>query len=144
MTTFPHPEYESLALSFSAATDFNILADYCDLFAQDLIECHEPVAKLALLGRLNAGLALLRPVIGQPIPAHLIARFTAEKLPDPQMNFEPESETLCEYCQSLTQVLSQQSLLPETETTLKGLLCELVWMFAANMQAPQWVTTKLV
>ncbi|EIH14943.1 hypothetical protein AB08_1484 [Escherichia coli 5-366-08_S1_C1] len=32
-------------------------------------------------------------------------------------------------------------LLPETETTLTGLLCELVWYFAANLNAPRWICT---
>ncbi|MGL4724331.1 MAG: hypothetical protein ACRCWW_07485 [Scandinavium sp.] len=144
MTTIRNTDCDLLSLPFNAATDFFVLADYCDLFAQDLIESHEPLYKMALLGRISTCLALLRPMIGQPIPAHLVARFTAEKLPDPPMNFEPDSEALCEYCQSLTQVLSQQSLLPETEMSLKGLLCELVWMFAADLKAPQWVTAKLV
>lgn len=144
MTTTHIPEQELLTLPFSAATEFFVLADYCDLFAQELIECQQPVYKVALLGRISACLTLLRPMIGQPIPAHLVGRFTAETLPDPQMHFEPDAEALCDYCQSLTQVLSQQSLLPETEMSLKGLLCELVWMFAADLNAPQWVTTKPV
>jgi hypothetical protein len=47
-------------------------------------------------------------------------------------------EALCDYCQSLTQMLCQQSLLPEMEKTLRGLLCELVWMFAGDLKAPRW------
>ena len=59
-----------------------------------------------------------------PIPPRLIARFTVEALYD--------------YCQSLTQMLCQQSLLPEMEKTLRGLLCERVWMFAGDLKAPRW------
>ncbi|HEY2453379.1 MAG TPA: hypothetical protein VGI71_12250 [Scandinavium sp.] len=66
-------------------------------------------------------------------------RFTADTLPDPQQFFEPDTEALCDYCQALTQVLCQQSLLPETEKSLKGLLCELMRMFAADLKAPRWV-----
>jgi hypothetical protein len=35
-------------------------------------------------------------------------------------------------------MLCQQSLLPEMEKTLRGLLCELVWMFAGDLKAPRW------
>jgi hypothetical protein len=39
--------------------------------------------------------------------------------------------------------LCQQSLLPEAERTLTGLLCELVWFFAADLKAPRWAREKL-
>jgi hypothetical protein len=130
-----------LTVPFNAATDFTDLADCCDRFAETLIDCDDPVCKLALLGRIGACLALLRPTLNDPIPPHLIERFTVETLPDPQQFFEPDAEALCDYCQTLTQVLCQQSLLPETEKSLKGLLCELVLMFAADLKAPRWVKT---
>jgi hypothetical protein len=56
-----------------------------------------------------------------------------------QSFFEPDAQALCDYCQTLAQVLCQQSLLPESEKTLKGLLCELLWMFTADLKAPRWL-----
>ncbi|MNB69297.1 hypothetical protein D3C81_134920 [compost metagenome] len=127
-----------LSVPFTAATDFTDLADCCDRFAETLMECNEPAYKLALLGRIGACLALLRPTLSEPIPAHLIERFTVDALPGTPSYFEPDAEALCEYCQTLTKVLCQQSLLPEMEKSLRGLLCELMWMFAGELNAPRW------
>ena len=135
------PDCDLLSIPFSATTDFTDLADYCDRFAETLIECHDPALKMALYGRINASLALLRPSLGEPIPLHLIDRFIVDTLPDVSPRFEPGAGLLCDYCLALTQVLSGRSLLPETETTLTGLLCELVWYFAADLKAPQWLRT---
>jgi len=98
------------------------------------MECNEPAYKLALLGRIGACLALLRPTLSEPIPAHLIERFTVDALPETPSYFEPDAEAWCEYCQTLTLVLCQQSLLPEMEKSLRGLLCELMWMFAGGVK----------
>jgi len=138
MATILNTECDLLTLPFSAATDFTDLADFCDRFAETLIDCSDPAYKMALLGRMGACLALLRPTLDEPIPPHLIERFTVETLPDPQPFFEPDAHALCEYCQTLTQLLCEQSLLSETEKSLKGLLCELMWMFAADLKAPRW------
>lgn len=140
MNNFITPETDLLTVPFSAASDFTDLADCCDCFAKTLIECDEPTYKQALLGRLGACLALLRPTLNEPVLPHLIGRFTVDVLPDTASDFEPDAEALCDYCQALTGLLSQQTLLPETEKTLKGLLCELVWMFAADLRAPRWAT----
>ncbi|MBB1201348.1 hypothetical protein EGM70_13720 [Enterobacteriaceae bacterium 89] len=138
MAMTPALDSDLLTIPFSAATDFTDLADYCDRFAETLIECHDPAQKLALLGRIGACLAILRPTLGEPIPPHLIGCFTVEKLPDVPHYFEPDAEVLCDYCQSLTQLLCGQSLPVESERTLTGLLCELVWFFAADLKAPRW------
>lgn len=138
MAMFLDPNTDLLAFPFSAATDFTELADCCDRFADTLIDCHDPAQRMALLGRIGACLALLRPTLGEPIPPHLIDRFTVENLPDVPQRFEPDAEVLCDYCQSLTQLLCGQSLPPHADRTLTGLLCELVWQFAADLNAPRW------
>jgi hypothetical protein len=138
MASYLDPNCDLSAVPFNAATDFTSLADCCDRFAETLIECHDPERKLALLGRIGACLALLRPTLGEPIPSHLIGCFTVEKLPEVAQHFEPDADVLCDYCQFLTQLLCEQSLLPETARTLTGLLCELVWPFAADLKAPRW------
>ncbi len=144
MATILNSDCDLLTLPFSAATDFLDLADICDRFAETLIECDDDdIYKMALLGRLSACLALLAPTLNGSIPPHLIDRLTVETLPEPQQFFEPDPELLCEYSQTLTQVLCQQTLLPETEKSLRGLLCELVWMFAADMKAPRWEAEKV-
>ncbi|MDF3008249.1 MAG: hypothetical protein K0R86_2116, partial [Enterobacter kobei] len=43
------------------------------------------------------------------------------------------------YCLTLTRLLNSQSLPPDMEKTLTGLLCELVWYFTDIMKAPRWV-----
>ncbi|HAM9876485.1 TPA: ash family protein [Escherichia coli] len=134
-------ECNLLAVSFSATTDFTTLADYCDHFAETLIECHNPALKMALCGRLSTCLALLRPTLNEPIPPHMIERFTVDTLPDISPDFAPDADLLCDYCLALVQVLNGRSLLPETETTLTGLLCDLVWYFADGLKAPHWIRT---
>ncbi|HIA2510703.1 TPA: hypothetical protein ACWPY2_002156 [Escherichia coli] len=134
-------ECNLLAVPFSATTDFTTLANYCDHFAETLIECHDPALKTALCGRLNTCLALLRPTLNEPIPPHLIDGFITNDLSDVSPGFEPDAESLCDYCLALTQVLNGHVLLPETEKTLTGLLCELVWYFAADLNAPRWIRT---
>lgn len=141
MATILTPEYDLLSVPFSAATDFTDLAYYCDRFAETLIECDDQTLKMALCGRLNTCLALLRPTLGEPIPPHRIDRFTVDVLPDVSPGFVPDAELLCDYCLALGQVLNGRSLLPETETMLTGLLCELVWYFAADLNAPRWIRT---
>lgn len=142
MTTIFSPDCDLLTIPFSATTDFTDLADCCDRFAETLIECDDEVYRMALLGRLSTCLGLPGPTLNDPIPPHLIARFTVDELPESPSFFEPDAEALCEYCQTLTQLLCQQTLLPETEKTLRGLLCELVRMFAADLKAPRWSANK--
>ncbi|MRS15739.1 hypothetical protein GJV06_12660 [Enterobacteriaceae bacterium RIT691] len=142
MTTLLNSDCDLLAVPFSAATDFTFLADYCDRVAETLMECNNPSHKMALLGRLQACLALLRPTLGEPIPVHLIGHFTVETLPDTPQRFEPEADVLCDYCQTLTQLLCEHALRPEVDNVVKGLLCELVWFFAADLKAPRWASTQ--
>ncbi|EHV0492116.1 hypothetical protein K3115_004710 [Escherichia coli] len=66
MATSPSPDCDLLSIPFSAATDFTILTAHGDRFAQTLIECHNPALKMALCGRLNTCLALLRPTLNAP------------------------------------------------------------------------------
>ncbi|MBB1201214.1 hypothetical protein EGM70_13050 [Enterobacteriaceae bacterium 89] len=143
MATTPTLDSDLLTIPFSAATDFTVLADCCDRFAETLIECHDPAQKMALLGRISACLAILRPTLGEPIPPHLIGCFTVEHLPDVPQHFEPDAEVLCDYCQSLAQLLCGHALPAESERTLTGLLCELVWFFAADLKAPRWTAGEV-
>ncbi|GKP13191.1 hypothetical protein [Klebsiella quasipneumoniae] len=132
---------ELLSVPFSAATDFTVLADHCDRFAETLLESGDPTLRLALCGRLAACLSLLRPTLNDPIPPHLIESQTIDTLPASYSRFEPGSELLCDYSLMLAQLLTGRVLLPKMERTLTGLLCDLVWYFAADLKAPRWIRT---
>ncbi|MBC7037383.1 hypothetical protein G6O47_23040, partial [Salmonella enterica subsp. enterica serovar Enteritidis] len=54
MATTPIQTHPLLAVSFNAATDFTVLADHCENFAETLIESDDPALRLALCGRLAA------------------------------------------------------------------------------------------
>ncbi|WP_050570175.1 hypothetical protein [Dickeya dadantii] len=138
ITTQTHP---LLTASFSAATDFTVLADYCEHLAENLMESDDPALKLAFNTRLTAGLALLRPTLNQPIPAHLTERLTTDVLPAAAPCFEPDSDLLCDYCLALAKLLAGRGLSLEMEHTLTGLLAELVWYFTAELKAPRWIRT---
>ncbi|VAL06771.1 Uncharacterised protein [Enterobacter kobei] len=79
---------------FSHNTDFNDLADHCEHFAHNLLETDDPAEKMALCARLSACLVLLQPTLHEPIPPHLVERFTLTDLPSRLPVFEPESELL--------------------------------------------------
>ncbi|MZI90030.1 hypothetical protein F6X50_13120, partial [Dickeya dianthicola] len=78
ITTQTHP---LLTVSFSATTDFTVLADYCEHLAENLMESDDPALRLAFNTRLSAGLARLKPMLNQPIPTHLTERLTTDALP---------------------------------------------------------------
>lgn len=105
MATTLTSECNLLVIPFSAATNFTTLADYCEHFAETIIECHDLALKMAPCGRLSTCLALLRPTLGEPIPPHLIDRFTVDVLPDVLPEFTPDADLLCDYCLALAQVL---------------------------------------
>ncbi|SQJ62338.1 hypothetical protein [Escherichia coli] len=141
MATVLPPDYDLLCVPFSAATEFTDLADHCDRFAETLIECHDPALKMALYGRLRACLAILHPTLNDPIPPHLVDSLTLNDLPTSFPRFESDPEQLCEYCLALIQLLTEQTQGSETEQSLTGLLCELVWFFAEKLKAPRWLHT---
>ncbi|EOK1146685.1 hypothetical protein [Klebsiella pneumoniae] len=141
MATTPVQTHPLLAVPFNAATDFTVLASHCENFAETLIESDDPALRLALCGRLAACLSLLRPTLNDPIPPHLIESLTVDTLPASYPRFEPGSELLCDYSLTLAQLLTGRALLPKMERTLNGLLCELVWYFAAELKAPRWLRT---
>ncbi|EEJ7236605.1 hypothetical protein S483_004644 [Salmonella enterica subsp. salamae] len=114
---------------------------YSDRFAETLIESHDPALKMALYGRIRACLAILHPTLNDPIPSHLVDSLTLDDLPTSFPRFESDPEQLCEYCLALIQILTEQTQGSETEQPLTGLLCELVWFFAAKLKAPRWLRT---
>lgn len=92
-----------LSVPFNATTDFTVLADYCARFAETLIETDDPALRLALCGRLHAGLALLKPTLHDPIPPHLTESLTVDTLPATPEHVVSDPDSLCEYCLALLQ-----------------------------------------
>ncbi|WP_054179700.1 hypothetical protein [Trabulsiella odontotermitis] len=142
MATIPTQTHPLLSVPFSTRTDFTVLADHCEKFAETLIESDEPALKMALCARLSACLTLLQPTLNDPVPNHLLESLTIDTLPPLKPAFDPDSELLCDYCLTLAKLLSGQVLVPEAEKTLTGLLCELVWFFAADTKKPRWIRTS--
>ena len=81
MATIPIQTHPLLAVPFNATTDFTVLADHCENFAETLIENDDPTLKMALCGRLNACLTRLQPTLLEPVPPHLIESLTVDILP---------------------------------------------------------------
>lgn len=130
-----------LTVPFSSTTDFTVLASYCENFAEAMIECNDPVMKMALCGRLNTCLTLLQPTLLEPVPPHLVESLTVDTLPDRSSSFGAECTEVCQYCLALTQTLSGQGFSSETEKYLSWLLFDLVHHFATEMKAPRWIRT---
>lgn len=130
-----------LTQPFSAATDFTLLADYCEQFVETALESDDPALKMALCARLNTCLRVLEPGLLEPIPDHLKDSFTADTLPVDTPRFEPGCIELCGYCLALTRTLARHGVMGETEQQLTRLLFDLVNYFTAEMKAPRWVRT---
>lgn len=141
MATIPAQTHPLLAVPFSAATDFTVLASHCENFAETLIENHDPALKMALCGRLNACLTLLQPTLLDPVPPHLVETLAVDTFPVNAPQFGPECTELCNYCLALTQILAGQGFTSETAKQLSGLLYDLINYFAAEMKAPRWLRT---
>ncbi|OQD51093.1 hypothetical protein BWZ29_04580 [Enterobacter cancerogenus] len=126
---------------FSHNTDFTDLADHCERFAHTLLETDDPAEKMALCARLSACLALLQPTLHEPIPPHLVEQFTLTDLPSRLPAFEPESDQLGLYCQTLTLILISNALPRDMAKVMEGLLYELVSFYTDTLNAPRWLQT---
>lgn len=134
MATTLTPTHPLLTIPFSANTDFIVLAEHCERFADALMEIHHSGERQTLCYRLGDCLNLLSSTLKDPVPPHLIERFTVDQIPKKTPVFEPESELLCGYCLTLAQ-------LADEEKQLTGLLFELVCYFADELRAPRWIRT---
>ncbi|GKX58667.1 hypothetical protein [Leminorella grimontii] len=140
MTTVqPHP---LLTIPLTLNTDFTTLADHCEQFAEALTESDDPALRLVLCGRLISGLSLLRATLNDPIPEHLVERFIVDKSPVNPPRFELDSEQLCGYCLTLTQLLTGRALPSWAEQPMGDLLFGLVGYFASELKAPRWLRVR--
>ncbi|MGL4172039.1 hypothetical protein ABQJ53_17670 [Morganella morganii] len=142
MATTLNPDHPLVSVSFTADTDFTVLADHCALFAEVLIESADPVQKLALCGRISTGLSLLKSKLSDPIAPHLVECLTTDIPPvTSPPRFNPDSTELCNYCLALTQVLAGQGFGSQTAMHLSWLLYELLDYFKTDLQSPRWLRT---
>lgn len=121
---------------------FQVL-DICEQYAEVLIENKDIVERMALCGRLYAGLEVLKVVLDKPLPEHLIETLTAEKseIKDDDWALTAESDLLRDYCSALTLVLLNQQESAGQESTITGLLFELINLLNDSLRAPRFVRT---
>lgn len=127
---------------FDHNTDFTELADNCQRYCEALVEETDSARKIALCGRLASTLALLRPMLLEPLPEHLQESLTVDVFPEPEPVFHAESDQLCRYCEEITQLLIAGVLSPESARVMGDLLCELTGYFADQLTAPRWLRTE--
>lgn len=135
------PESSPFTLSLNADTDFTVLAEHCERFADALMESHHSGERQTLCYRLGDCLNLLLSTLNDPVPPHLIERFTIDQLPNKSPVFEPDSELLCGYCLTLAKLLCKHTFNTDGEKQLTGLLFELVHYFTDDIRAPRWIRT---
>lgn len=107
---------------------FQVL-DICEQYAEVLIENKDIVERMALCGRLYAGLEVLKVVLDKPLPEHLIETLTAEKSEIKDDDW------------ALTLVLLNQQESAGQESTITGLLFELINLLNDSLRAPRFVRT---
>lgn len=127
---------------FDHNTGFTELADNCQRYCEALVEETDPARKIALCGRLASTLALLRPMLLEPLPEHLQERLTLDVFPERVPAFHAESDQLCRYCEVITQLLIGGALAPEPARVMGDLLFELTGYFADQLKAPRWLRTE--
>ncbi|MCT4703226.1 hypothetical protein MUA02_15330 [Enterobacteriaceae bacterium H20N1] len=132
-----------LKTPFGATMDLFQVLDCCESLVDALIENDDSTERVALCGRLYAGLEVLKVVLKAPLPAHLIERLTVEvaKENDYPCALSTDSETLREYCAALTMLLLQRQQSPEQEEHITGLVFELIGVLVEDLKAPRFIKT---
>lgn len=112
--TFARPEIEPavstlLKTPLAISMDLFQILDCCQQYADALIENHDNTERMALCGRLHAGLEMSKASLIAPLPEHVIQRLTVDVAePDNyRCPLSTDSETLREYCMALTMLLLQ-------------------------------------
>ncbi|TCL07322.1 hypothetical protein [Sodalis ligni] len=141
MATIPTQNRALFSSPLSSTTDFTVLTNHCEQFAEILLESSNPAQRQLLCAKMAHCLALLQSTMGNPIPPHLVERLTVDEPPSSSPRFEPESDLLCEYCQVLVRLLTDRTISQDMEPTIIGLLFELVNYLADELRAPRWIRT---
>lgn len=124
-----------------AAMDLFQVLDICEQYAEHLLENKNQTERMALCGRLLAGLEVLKSVLKAPLPDYLIQKLTLKES-EASICYNPiatDSEPLREYCVALTIVLLNQQESPEQMQQMTGLLYELITVLAEDLKALRFV-----
>lgn len=124
-----------------AAMDLFQVLDICEQYAGHLLENQNQTERMALCGRLLAGLEVLKSALKAPLPDHLIEKLTLKES-EASIRYNPiatDSETLREYCAALTIILLNQQESPEQRQQMTGILYELITVLAEDLKAPRFV-----
>lgn len=121
---------------------FQVL-DACEGYTDILIESEDTTERMALCGRLLAGLEILRVVLDEPLPEYLIEYLTAKNsdIEDYDSPLSADSDLLREYCSALTIVLLNQQESAEQQETITGLLFEMINILVNSLRAPRFIRT---
>ncbi|MBW1254683.1 hypothetical protein [Pantoea allii] len=124
----------------SAFLDLFQTLGVCQRYTKALMGNHDIVKRMALCGRLLTGLELLKYLLKQPLPEHLIKRLTVKQGPLANNN-QPlcsDSESLCEYCEALVITILNQQTSEDRQQQLIVLLFELVNLLTEDLKTPRF------
>ncbi|MCW0312379.1 hypothetical protein [Pantoea ananatis] len=122
---------------------FQVL-DTCVRYVDALVECNDIADRMALCGRLLAALEVLRVLLDQPLPEHLIERLTVDKVDHKacRSGGSIDSEEMRQYCSALTLVLLNQQAPADLQKHITGLLFQMVSIMADDLTAPRFLRTE--
>ncbi|PWW05871.1 hypothetical protein [Mangrovibacter plantisponsor] len=126
-----------------AKMDLLELASLCESLVGELLEAAHHPTRMALCGKLLCALESLKYVLDSPVPAHCVQALTgtAEEVRSMPFLLGAESQTLRQYCASLTLVLLSGTLLEEDRQIITGLLFDLVNHLRDDIHTPCFIKT---
>lgn len=131
-----------LGIAVTKEMDFIELAALSEMLVCELIECSNPVARLALLGKLSATLERLHAVLLAPVPAHRLEQLSATSLPKEEpFCIGSDALMLTNYCQHLVRVLLTGILPPVDQQGLTGLTFDLLHHLGEVLRTPSFTRT---
>jgi hypothetical protein len=133
-----------LELPVSPALDLFQILDRCQCYVDALIENDSTTERMALCGRLFAGLEVLKLVLEQPLPDYLVVQLTVDEgQPCGAVNpLTADSDMLCGYCSALTLVLLSQQQPTDLSDQLIEMLYDMLHVLADDLKAPRFIRTS--
>lgn len=133
-----------LKLPVNTSLDLFQILDICRCYGDALIENDFEEQRMALCGRLFAGLEVLKVVLTYPLPDYLIEQLTVDEVQSggyisPLTN---DSETLCGYCSALALVLLSQRQPLEQAEQITELLFDMLYVLTEDLKAPRFIRTS--
>jgi hypothetical protein len=133
-----------LKLPVSPALDLFQIMDRCLCYVDALIENDSTTERMALCGRLFAGLEVLKGLLEHPLPDYLIARLTVDEVQyvGCLSPLTADSDTLCGYCSGLTLVLLSQLHPTDLSDQLIEMLFDMLHVLVDDLKAPRFIRTS--